>query len=120
MLYPGDHGCDNTGGLKVPYTHFGPRIGFTWAPEAGRLSGGPEKLSVRGGWGFYYNRAEEEGILQNLSTPPFSITNGVNDLGGTFSPAFANPFADVAGRTSEQNPSVCTSVGSVRGRYALE
>ena len=32
MLYPGDHGCDNTGGLKVPFTHFGPRIGFAWAP----------------------------------------------------------------------------------------
>jgi hypothetical protein len=107
MLYPGDHGCDNTGGLKVPYTHFGPRIGFAWAPDAGRLSGGTGKLSIRGGWGFYYNRAEEEGILQNLSTPPFSITShGVNDLGGTFSPAFANPFADVAGQKggSEANP----------------
>jgi hypothetical protein len=105
MLYPGDHGCDNTGGLKVPFTHFGPRVGFAWSPEAGRLSGGTGKLSVRGGWGFYYNRAEEEGILQNLSTPPFSITShGVNDLGGSFSPAFANPFADVAGRASEANP----------------
>jgi hypothetical protein len=107
MLYPGDHGCDNTGGLKVPYTHFGPRVGFAWSPDAGRISGGTGKLSVRGGWGFYYNRAEEEGILQNLSTPPFSITShGVNDLGGQFSPGFANPYTDVAGQAGghEANP----------------
>jgi hypothetical protein len=103
MLYPGDHGCDNTGGLKVPYTHFGPRIGFAWAPD--KLGGGNGKLSIRGGWGFYYNRAEEEGILQNLSTPPFSITtHGIQDTQPTFSPGFANPFADVAGRGTQPNP----------------
>jgi hypothetical protein len=105
MLYPGDHGCDNTGGLKVPFTHFGPRVGFAWSPDAGRLSGGTGKLSVRGGWGFYYNRAEEEGILQNLTTPPFAITShGINDKGGQYSPGFTNPYADINGRTSESNP----------------
>jgi hypothetical protein len=103
MLYPGDHGCDNTGGLKVPFTHFGPRIGFAWAP--GKLGGGSGKLSIRGGVGFYYNRAEEEGILQNLSTPPFSITShGIQDTSGSFSPGFANPYADVAGRATQPNP----------------
>ena len=106
MLYPGDRGCDSTGGLKVPYTHFGPRIGFAWSPDAGRLSGGAGKLSVRGGWGLYYNRAEEEGILQNLGTPPFSITShGIQDVSGKLSPAFANPYADIAGRApAEPNP----------------
>jgi len=103
MLYPGDHGCDNTGGLKVPFTHFGPRIGFAWAPD--KLGGGNGKLSIRGGWGFYYNRAEEEGILQNLSTPPFSITShGIQDTSASFSPGFDNPYADVAGRSTEPNP----------------
>lgn len=103
MLYPGDKGCDNTGGLKVPLTHFGPRIGFAWAPD--RLGGGNGKFSVRGGWGFYYNRSEEEGILQNLSTPPFSITtHGIQDTQPKFSPGFANPFADVAGRGTQANP----------------
>jgi len=103
MLYPGDRGCDNTGGLKVPLTHFGPRVGFAWAPD--RLGGGTGKFSIRGGWGFYYNRSEEEGILQNLSTPPFSITtHGIQDSQPTFSPGFANPFADVAGRGTQANP----------------
>jgi hypothetical protein len=106
MLYPGDSGCNNSGGQKIPYTHFGPRVGFAWSPDAGRLSGGSGKLSVRGGWGFYYNRSEEEGILQNLSTPPFSITShGVQDLGGQFSPGFGNPYSDIAGRVApEANP----------------
>ena len=105
MLYPGDSGCNNTGGLSVPYTHFGPRVGFAWSPDFGGLTGGAGKFSLRGGVGYYYNRAEEEGILQNLSTPPFSITsNGINDQGGNFNPGFANPYADVAGRASEPNP----------------
>ena len=52
MLYPGDHGCDNTGGLKAPFTHFGPRVGFAWSPDTRNADG---KFSLRGGWGFYYN-----------------------------------------------------------------
>ena len=101
MLYPGDHGCDNTGGLSTKYTHFGPRVGFAWSPEK---FGGTGKLSLRGGWGLYYNRTEEEGILQNLSTPPFSTTsNGIRDM-GNFRPGFADPYTDVAGRATEPNP----------------
>lgn len=104
MLYPGDHGCDNTGGLTTKYDHFGPRVGFAWSPDLGGFSGGPGKFSIRAGWGYYFDRTEEEGILQNLSTPPFSITtNGIVDQ-GNFSPGFANPFTDIAGRASEPNP----------------
>jgi hypothetical protein len=102
MIYPGDQGCDNTGGLKVPFTHFGPRVGFAYAP--GTSGGRAGKLSIRGGVGYYYNRAEEEGILQNLGTPPFSITShGVTDM-GKFSPGFANPYKDITSSTSEPNP----------------
>jgi len=95
LVYPGDPGCNNANGLTTKYGHFGPRFGFAWAP--GSLSGGASKLSVRGGVGYYYNRTEEEGILQNLGTPPFSIaTGGVADLAVPHtSPSFANPFVDV-------------------------
>jgi Carboxypeptidase regulatory-like domain len=104
MLYPGDSGCNNTGGLSTPYSHFGPRVGFAWSPDLGAISGGPGKFSLRGGFGYYYNRTEEEGILQNLSTPPFSITsNGITDS-GNFSPAFADPYSDVAARATQANP----------------
>jgi hypothetical protein len=60
-------------------------------------------LSVRGGFGVYYNRDQEEQSLQNLVNPPvFYTSHGAADFGG--SPAFANPYTDVAGNGSEPNP----------------
>ncbi|HUK25778.1 MAG TPA: carboxypeptidase-like regulatory domain-containing protein, partial [Terriglobales bacterium] len=98
LLYPGDSGCNNAGGTKTLWKDFGPRVGFAWAPNAGWLSGGGTgKLSIRAGWGYYFNRYEEESALQNLGDPPFSLSStGVADLGvpGT-SPSFVNPFVDV-------------------------
>jgi hypothetical protein len=108
LLYPGDHGCNNAGGAKVLWKQFGPRVGFAWSPNAGWLSGGTGKLSIRGGWGYYYNRYEEESALQNLGDPPFSFTShGVSDKGVTgTSPGFANPFVDVnpTSGVGEPNP----------------
>lgn len=102
-LFPGDPNCTQAGGYSVHYGHFGPRLGFAWSPDLGKLSAGDsKKFSIRGGAGVYFNRAEEEGALQNLSASPFTAsTQGAADFGG--SPAFANPFADVAGRASEAN-----------------
>lgn len=97
LLYPGDPGCNNAGGVNTKWGHVGPRVGFAWAPNSGWLSGGTGKLSIRGGIGYYFNRSEEESLLQNLGDPPFSLNSGgVSDLGapGT-SPGFANPYADV-------------------------
>jgi hypothetical protein len=57
LNYPGDPGCNNASGATTKYTGFGPRFGFAWAPELGVLSGGSsKKLSLRGGYGIYYNR----------------------------------------------------------------
>ena len=55
------------------YNNFGPRIGFAYSPNWGWISGGPGKFSIRGGYGIYYNRGEEELTLQNLNAPPFSL-----------------------------------------------
>jgi len=53
-------------------------------------------FSIRGGYGIYYNRTEEESSLQNLSDPPFGLnTNGAVDNGGVTNPGFANPFQDL-------------------------
>lgn len=89
-VYPGDPGCNNAGQATTLYSEFGPRVGFAWAPDLGALSGGPGKLSVRGGFGIYYDRTEEESSLQTLATPPF----GTGTSGAT-TPQFANPFADI-------------------------
>jgi hypothetical protein len=45
---------------------------------------------------------EEELLLQQLTAPPFSVTSGgIGDIGG--SPAFANPWVDIATKQSIPN-----------------
>jgi Carboxypeptidase regulatory-like domain len=97
MVFPGDPGCTNSGQAYTRYNEFGPRVGFAWAPNLGRISGGGSgKFSIRAGFGIYYDRSEEESALQTLSTPPFGFTTGgASDFGG--SPSFINPFADING-----------------------
>ena len=105
LLYPGDSGCNKAGGPTTKYTHFAPRIGFAWSPESGPhvLTGSGHDFVVRAGFGVYYNRDQEEGSLQNLETPPFTLfSQGAASVGLT--PGFANPFADVAGGGAATNP----------------
>jgi hypothetical protein len=107
LQWPGDPGCNNAGSPTPHWDHFGPRVGFAWSPSAGpsAIIGAPgsHNFSIRGGFGLFYNRDQEEQSLQNLEDPPFVyISHGATDIGG--SPAFANPFADVAGTGSEANP----------------
>lgn len=61
----------------------------------GFLTGGQsKKLSIRGGFGIYYNRSEEETSLNNLQEPPFGVSSaGAADYGGTA--AFQNPYQDI-------------------------
>ena len=106
MLFPGDPGCNKSGGATTKYTHFGPRFGFAWSPSQGPSAligaSGEHKFSIRAGIGLYYNRDAQEGQLQNLGDiPNFLESHGAADFGG--SPAFINPFADVAGNGSEPN-----------------
>lgn len=85
FVYPGDAGINAYGGPKIPYKDFAPRVGFAWTPSSS------DKWSVRGGFGLYYNRTEEELSLQTLGNPPFSISSiGATAIGG---PGFANPYA---------------------------
>jgi hypothetical protein len=109
LFYPGDPGCTNYGAATVKWNHFGPRFGFAWSPSAGPSAlvggSGSHNLAVRAGFGVYFNRDQEEEALQNLSSPPFLFASrGAADLGG--SPAFQDPFADVAARPglSQTNP----------------
>jgi hypothetical protein len=107
LLYPGDKGCNQQAGVKTSWSHFAPRVGIAYSPDSGPkfLVGTPgsHQFSVRAGFGLYYNRDQEEGSLQNLSSPPFlRSSQGAADFGG--SPSFTNPFQDVATGTSEANP----------------
>jgi Carboxypeptidase regulatory-like domain len=109
LFYPGDPGCTNYGAATVKWNHFGPRFGFAWSPSSGPTAllggSGSHNLAIRAGFGVYFNRDQEEEALQNLSSPPFLFASrGAADLGG--SPAFQDPFADVAARPglSQTNP----------------
>jgi hypothetical protein len=97
LVYPGDKGCNDAGGATTKWTHVAPRIGFAWAPTLGFLSGGDShKLSIRGGYGIYFDRTEEESSLQNLGTPPFGLSSGgALDFPAVTASAFANPFQDI-------------------------
>ena len=98
LAFPGDPGCTSSG-YHQHWDNVGPRFGFAYAPDWGPLSGGNgKKLSIRGGFGVYFNRAEEELALQELSSAPFSITSV---LAGT---AFANPFQSLATGQATSNP----------------
>lgn len=103
LAYPGEHGCNNAGLATTRYSELGPRVGFAWAPDLGSnmnwLTGGSgRKFAIRGGFGIYYNRTEEETSLQTLETPPFGLSSiGANDYAnqGATGPSFANPYADI-------------------------
>lgn len=98
-VYPGDTGINKYGGPKVPYTDFAPRLGFAWSP------GKSLKWSVRGGFGIYYNRTEEELTLQGLTNAPFGLDSiGVGAVGG--SPSFATPFS---GWCAGATPTPCST-----------
>jgi len=100
--FPGDPGCDTRGGVPIRYGHIGPRAGFAYTPNLGRWTGGKGKSSIRGGFGIYFNRGEEELNLQDLGDPPVGQnSNGVGDIG--LVPSFPNPWTDIAGGGSLAN-----------------
>ncbi len=95
LVFPGDQGISSAG-YRTHYNNFGPRIGFAWNPI--------RNLTVRAGWGIYYDNSEEELTLQNLLSPPFALVDtGAGDFPLFGSPSFANPFTDVSGAGSIPN-----------------
>ena len=95
LVVPGDKGCSPSG-YSTGYSHYGPRLGFAWAPHWGRITGAPGKFSVRAGAGVYFNRSEEELTLQNLLAPPFNLIDaGISDSPNFGVPGFGSPFSTV-------------------------
>ncbi len=84
FVYPGDKGINKYGGTSIHYDNLAPRLGFAWSP------GGSRQWSIRGGIGMYYNRSEEELILQGLANPPFALSTTGGTLAG--SPVFESPM----------------------------
>ncbi len=75
LVFPGDKGVPR-GLTTTYYKSFAPRIGIAWSPGAtegwlAKLTGGPGKLSVRAGWGIFYNPIEQLVLEQFSAEPPF-------------------------------------------------
>ncbi len=105
LVFPGDKGVQR--GLTQTYYHaFAPRIGLAWSPGwnngvIAKLTGGPEKSSIRMGWGLFYNPMEQLVLEQFSAEPPFG--------GSAFfsNPLFNLPFEPQAGGA---NPNPFTGI----------
>ena len=98
-VFNGDPGV-HAAGTQHTFRNFGPRLGLAWSPIGGGwLTGGQGKTSIRAGGGIYYNRSEEEQILQFLGGAPFTFSTT-----GAAHPSFANPFVDIKTGATVANP----------------
>src|SRR6185503_11571375 len=66
LVFPGDNGITNST-YQTDKNNFGPRVGFAWDVR------GNGKLSLRAGYGLYYDTVISETTLQFLTAVPFAI-----------------------------------------------
>ncbi|MBV9403868.1 MAG: TonB-dependent receptor, partial [Acidobacteriaceae bacterium] len=95
LVFPGDPGVPDTL-APVRNLNFSPRIGIAYSPAAstgwlGRLFGGPENTSIRGGYGMFYTAFEglSAGIMS--ANPPFG-----SSYTSPGPPLVTNPFITAA------------------------
>ncbi len=82
MVFPGDAGITRST-YQTDKNNWGPRVGFAWSVlDSGRLS-------LRAGYGLYYDTVISETTLQFLTAPPFAIQPSVDCT------SIDNPFAGV-------------------------
>jgi Carboxypeptidase regulatory-like domain/TonB dependent receptor len=90
LVFPGDKGVPR-GLTSTYYKAFAPRIGIAWTPSwtdgwLAKLTGGPDKTSVRAGFGIFYNPIEELVLEQFSAEPPFGGSISLSN------PNFNTPF----------------------------
>jgi hypothetical protein len=86
MVYPGDTGIPRST-YNEDLNNYAPRVGFAWDVL------GNGKLSMRGGWGIFYDIPISELTLQFLGVPPYGIQTLILEN------QYKNPYP-----TSLQNP----------------
>jgi len=95
LVVPGDAGIPD-GLTRTYYKSFAPRIGLAWSPGWSdgwlkALSGGPDKTSIRMGYGIFYNPMEQLVLAQFSAEPPFGGSSSISDS------LFETPFVTQSG-----------------------
>jgi len=88
LVYPGDAGV-SISTYNHDWNNFAPRIGFAWDPFRNG------KMSVRAGYGLFYDSPVSELTLQFLTAPPFGIqptTLYDTDMTQPYSSSTVNPI----------------------------
>jgi hypothetical protein len=96
-VFPGDnvpgYGKIPRGIAKMQYRDFAPRVGIAWSPSANgalaKILGGPDKFSVRAGWGFFYQNGEGEQALDETGEAPYDVF-----YAAPLPPLFASPYTN--------------------------
>jgi outer membrane receptor protein involved in Fe transport len=78
LVFPGDKGIPK-GLTSTYYKAFAPRIGLAYSPSWSdgflrKLTGGPGKSTIRGGYGIFYNPIEQLVLEQFSAEPPFGVS----------------------------------------------
>jgi len=89
FVFQGDPGV-HASGVTNPSTILGRASASRTAPGGVAVNGWRRQDSIRGGYGIYYNRSEEEQTLQFLG-----LHHSQPARSGAPNPSFANPFQDI-------------------------
>jgi carboxypeptidase family protein len=95
LVFPGDKGVPR-GLTSTDYKAWAPRIGLAYSPGwtdgwLSKLTGGPGKATIRGGYGVFYNPMEQLVLEQFSAEPPFGLSAFLS------SPLFNTPYLSQSG-----------------------
>ncbi|MFI5098376.1 MAG: carboxypeptidase regulatory-like domain-containing protein [Candidatus Acidiferrales bacterium] len=101
LVFPGDKGVPQ-GLTSTYYKAIAPRIGLAYSPgwtegPLAKITGGPGKSTIRGGYGIFYNPIEQLVMEQFSAEPPFGISSFLS------SPLFNTPYLGQNGVQSPNN-----------------
>ncbi|MGB9435192.1 MAG: hypothetical protein WBQ89_23295, partial [Candidatus Acidiferrum sp.] len=117
LVFPNDKGVP--GGLTTTYYKaFAPRIGLAYSPgwtegPLAKLTGGPGKSTIRGGYGIFYNPMEQLVMEQFSAEPPFGVSSFLS------SPMLNTPYLSQSGvKTPNNAGGIITQTPSTPCPYA--
>ena len=102
LVYVGDKGVPST--LVPSSNRFSPRIGLAYSPGVkdgllAKITGGPEKTSIRAGYGIYYSVIEGNTMAIDEPQPPYGLS-----YTSPGPPLFATPFRTASNGSFTGNP----------------